>query len=86
MADRPIPTIYFPRKPGEQGHPEPVPYVLTDDDLIRLFQLTNESPHQTLQRYRAQGLLRAFQVSRFNRYSLPEVLAFVERLELDKPR
>jgi len=79
-----VPTIYFPRRAGEP--PEPVPYVLTDEDLVRLLQLTNDDPKQTLARYRAAGLLRAFQVGRFNRYDLGEVVAFIERLKVENPK
>jgi hypothetical protein len=84
MPDVHVPTIFFPRRGDTPA--EPVPYVLTDEDLIRLLQLDPEKGKQTLDYYRREGLLRATQVSRFNRYKLPEVLQFLDRLDAKNPR
>lgn len=84
-AERQAPLVYFPRRPGAE--PDPVPYVLTDDDLIRLLQLDEtggERPEFTLAYYRKRGLLRATKIGRVNRYRLPEVIKFMERLDADQ--
>lgn len=77
-------TVYFPRRPGSDATPEPVPYVLTEGDLIRFTRLdetTSERPGRTLARYRDMGLLRGVQVGPNIRYTLPEALEFLERLK-----
>lgn len=80
-------TVYFPRRPGSDAAnavPEPVPYVLTEADLIRFTRLdetASERPGRTLARYRDMGLLRGVQVGPNIRYTLPEALEFLERLK-----
>ena len=37
MTADPIPVIYFPRRANEP--PDPVPFVLTEHDMIRLLRL-----------------------------------------------
>lgn len=84
-----INTIYFPRRDGEAGAPEPVPYVLTDKDMIRLTRLDetdNEKPERTLARYRQKGWLRSVQVGPEVRYTLPDALDFLDRLKEENPR
>jgi hypothetical protein len=79
-------TIYYPARDGQPA--EPVPYFLTDQDVIRLLQLDDNSggerPDLTLEYYRKRKLLRPVRVGKVNRYPLPEVLAFVDRLGIDQ--
>lgn len=83
-------TIYFPRRPQDgNAPPEPVPYVLTEADLIRLTRLDetdNERPERTLARYRQKGWLRSVQVGPEVRYTLPDALEFLDRLKEENPR
>jgi hypothetical protein len=82
-----IPTVYFPRKPGES--PEPVPYVLTADEVVRFTRLDETSaefPERNLAHYRKMGALRGTQIGWNVRYTLPDVLDFVEMLKELNPK
>jgi hypothetical protein len=77
-------TVYLP--PAGDRPAEPAPYVLTDDDVIRLARITTADPYETLRRYRGLGLLKATQLGKNVRYLLPDVLAFFERAKEENPR
>lgn len=69
------PAAYYP-----DG--QPVPFILTEAEAIRFLRLDTvgtEHPEYALQHYRASGLLRATQLSKRLFYTLPELLAFLER-------
>lgn len=77
-----IPTVYFPRRGDLPA--DPVPYLLTDRDLIRFTQLdetATEHPERSLSRYRREGFLRSVQVGTQLRTTLPEAIRFIARLE-----
>ncbi len=85
--DEAIPTVYFPRR-GDVP-PDPVPYLLTDADLIRFTQLDlsgTEHPERTLARYRQMGILKAVQIGTQTRYALRDAIEFIERLQATNPR
>jgi hypothetical protein len=81
-----ITTIYFPRRDGDTGAPEAVPYVLTEEDVIRLLRLEGKDPARTLQRYRQAGWLKPTQLGTRLRYTLPDVLACLENIQEAIPR
>ncbi len=83
-----IPLIYFPRKPGSMEPPEPVPFILTAEDVCRLTRIDEtevKAPEKTLERYRTQGILHGAMIGRELRYLLPDVLDFVETLKTLNP-
>lgn len=76
-----VPVVYFPRRNGEQ--PEPVPFVMTEDELIRFARIDETgvtNPADTIARYREMAILRGTRIGRFIRYTLPDVMKFLERL------
>ena len=78
-------TIYLPATADRPA--EPAPYVLTEADMVRLLRLDgNADPYQCLKRYRQKGWLRGTQVGRHIRYTLANVLRFLEILETANPR
>jgi hypothetical protein len=79
-------TIYFPRRDGDPGAPEAVPYVLTEADVIRLLRIEGKEPGRTLQRYRQAGWLKPTQIGTRLRYLLPDVLACLENIQEGIPR
>lgn len=87
-----IPTLYFPREHGAIAPmvaPEPVPFVMTEDELIRFLRLNDtgiKEPSRTLERYRREGWLKATQVGTRLRYQLPDVLKFLETAKEENPR
>lgn len=77
------PLCYFP------GTSIPVPFVCTEAEAIRVLRLDETAvgdPGRTLRYYREQGHLKAVQVGRSRRYTLPSLLALVERLQEVNPR
>lgn len=87
VAANEIPVTYFPARPGET--PAPVPFVLTDTDLIRFLRLDEagiEKPELTLRKYRSKGWLKGTQVGPRLRYRLPDVLAFLENAQEMNPK
>ena len=70
-----IATIYFP-----DGNP--VPEVLTENDLINLLRLNEDGPKDptlTIHYYRDKGLLRGIRIGKRIRYTKQEVLNFLEK-------
>ncbi len=68
---------------------EPVPYVMTESELIRFLRLDETGvadPSRTIRHYREKGILRATQIGRQLRYSLPNVLEFLELQDKHNPR
>ncbi len=69
------PTVYY-------ADGKPVPYLLTQDELIKFLRLDEVNvrfPEATIRRYRDQGHLRGVQVSKQVLFALPDVLAFIDR-------
>jgi hypothetical protein len=86
MTADPIPVIYFPRRANEP--PDPVPFVLTEHDMIRLLRLDDvkvKEPGKTLARYRKMGLLKGTRVGLKICYQLPDVLRFLNRSQEVNP-
>lgn len=82
-----VPILYFPRRGSES--PEPVPFLMTEADLIRFLRLDETGvgrPGETLTYYRKKSLLKATQVGRCLRYRLPDVLEFLENAKELNPR
>lgn len=80
-------TIFLPAK--GKAAPLPAPYLLTEAELIRFTRLDEtggERPERTLAYYRKQGSLRAVQVGRELRYTLPDAIDFLEKLKELNPR
>ena len=70
-----ITTIYFP-----DGNP--VPEVLTENDLIKLLRLNEDGPKDptlTIHYYRDKGLLRGIRIGKRIRYTKQEVLNFLQK-------
>ena len=62
---------------------QPVPELMTEDELIKFLRLDIDGPAhpgQTLQYYRDKGLLRATRVGKRLRYQRKEALEFLDRL------
>jgi len=60
----------------------PVPVVLTSEELIQLLRLDDRNPklaEATLKYYRDGGHLRGIRLGKTMRYTLNEVLKFLER-------
>lgn len=77
-------TIYLPAT--DDRPVEPAPYLLTGEDAIRFLRLGGADPQRTLQRYRSSGRLKAVQVGKQLRYTLPDLVAFIERTRQTNPR
>jgi len=77
-------TIYFPRV-GDDAPPDPVPFLLTEQDAIRFLRLEGDGA-ETLKYYRLKGWLKGTQVGRFTRYRLPDMLAFLETAQERNPK
>ena len=61
---------------------DPVPLVLTSTDLISLLRLDDQGPKNaeaTLKYYRDRHLLKGIRLGKKIRYTLPEVLEFLEK-------
>lgn len=71
----PFPILYFP-----EG--KPVPPLLTTEELIHLLRLDVNGPKNpkfTLEYYRERGLLRGIQVGKHLRYSILDIVEFLEK-------
>jgi hypothetical protein len=80
-----INTIYFPRV-GDAPL-EPVPYTMTEPELVRFLRLENAPhPSKTIRYYRERGILKAVQVGKNVRFLLPDVLEFLEKNKEANPR
>jgi hypothetical protein len=81
-----IPEIIY--LPATANRPvEPAPYLLTEDETIRLLRLDGgDDPYSSLKRYRNKGQLRATQVGKHVRYRLPDVIRFLEKATEENPR
>lgn len=78
-------AIFMP--PTADRPAEPAPYVLTEEDMVRLLRLESVTdPYQTLYRYRSKGQLKGTQVGKHVRYTLPDVLEFLEIVKERNPR
>lgn len=81
-APQPVPVVYFPRS-GDIP-PDPVPYVLTAADVVRLGRLDlteTDRPDLAVERYRNLGAIRGTQIGKTVRYLLPDVLRFLSGLQ-----
>jgi hypothetical protein len=61
----------------------PAPYVMNSEDAIKFLRIdTNrtKAPEATLQYYINEGLLRPITIGKCRKYTLPELLKFIERL------
>lgn len=70
-----IPVCYFP-----DG--TPCPYLMTEDEAIRFLRIDTvniKDRSSTLRRYREAGVLRGIQISKVVLYSLPKLIAFIDR-------
>lgn len=76
-------AVYLPRHGDTPA--EPAPYVMTDEDVVRMLRGQSENAYQALYRLRRQGL-KAVAVFGQVRYLLPDVLAFLEQLKESDPR
>lgn len=72
------------------GNPHGYPTLLTEEEAIRYLRLDTirglKNPHETLARYRANGLLRGTQVSKSVFYRKIELDRFLDRLTNENPR
>jgi hypothetical protein len=59
----------------------PAPYILTDRDLIKFLRLDEQKtdPANTLQNYRDRGQLRGTYIGKHLRYTLPQVIEFLDQ-------
>ena len=83
--------VEFPSTSILPGNPpEPCPELLTEEEAIRYLRLDTikglKNPGETLERYRAQGVLRGTQVSRKIFYRRAELDRFLERQTDQNPR
>jgi hypothetical protein len=76
-------TVYMPT---EDGRTQPAPYVLTDEEVVRMIRLECKDTEQALKRYRQSGLLKPTQVGNRLRYLLPDVLRFLADAQEANPR
>lgn len=76
-------TVYMPTT---DGRTQPAPYVLTDEEVIRMIRLECRDPEQALKRYRSKGWLSPTQVGNNLRYLLPDVLKFLANVREENPR
>lgn len=79
-------TVYFARYDG--APPEPVPYYLTAEELVRFVRLDaagTKDPERTLAHYRKLGVLKGVQIGNNIRYMLPDAIEFGERLKAVNP-
>ena len=68
--------------PDGQGGWQPVPSLMTEEEVIRFLRLDAEDgadPTQTLARYRNAGQLVAIKVGRWNRYRRADLEDFLAR-------
>lgn len=80
-----VQTIYLPRT-GDEA-PEPAPYLLTEAEVIRILRLEKcPHPSNTIRYYRDRGMLKAVQVGKNVRFTLPDVLEFIENSKRENPR
>ena len=78
-------TIFLP--PVGDRPAEPAPYLMTDEEAARLLRLDAvKDPYQALKRYRTTGRLKGVQVGNHVRYTLPDVLKFIEDTKQENPR
>ncbi len=76
--------LMMPGSPSEH-----VPYVMSEAELIRFLRLDETGvadPKRTIRHYREKGILKATQIGRQLRYSLPNVLKFLELQDEHNPR
>jgi len=76
-------VIYMPTK---DGHTEPAPHVLTDEEVARFCRLDCANVDESLRRYREKGWLRPVQIGRSLRYRLPDVVKFLDKIQSENPR
>jgi hypothetical protein len=76
-------VIYMPT---QDGRTQPAPYVLTEDEVIRLYRLESNDPERSLQRLRQKGWLKPTQVGKQLRYLLPDVLRALANIQEDNPK
>jgi hypothetical protein len=76
-------TVYLPRD-GDKP-PEPAPYVMTAEDVVRLLQSSSTNPYHALYRLRQRGLKCVAPMGKV-RFLLPDVLAMLEDLKESDPR
>lgn len=70
-----VPVCWFP-----DG--TPCPYLMTETEAIRFLRIDTvniKDRSGTLRRYREAGVLRGVQISKVVLYTLPELIAFIER-------
>ena len=75
--------------PDGQGGWQPVPSLMTEQEVIRFLRLDaedNPDPVQTLARYRNAGQLVAIKVGRWNRYRRQDVEDFLAKKSEQKQR
>ena len=69
-------------RPRKTANGNPAPLVLTSNDLINLLRLDDQGPKNgeaTLKYYRDRGLLKGIRLGKKIRYTLPDVLVFLEK-------
>lgn len=84
-SDSALLPVFMPA-PVEGRPPEPVPFVMTEEDVARFLRLTSQDPYKTLHRYRQMGLLKGTQIGLQIRYQLPDVLEFLKLSQASNPR
>lgn len=75
--------------PDGQGGWQPVPVLMTEQEVVRFLRLDAEDgtdPAQTLARYRNAGQLVAIKVGRWNRYRRQDVEDFLATKSEQKQR
>lgn len=87
-----LPPVYRRESDGtltEVAPAMPCPELLTEDEAVRYLRLDLvdiENPHETLRRYRKQGLVRGTQVGKCIRYRRAELEHFLSRVTESNPR
>lgn len=80
-------TIWLPAQGDRPA--EPCPYVMTDDDVMRLLQVSKETDrakYMALWAQRQENGLQATRVLKEVRYLLPDVLRWLENQREDRTR
>jgi hypothetical protein len=77
-------TIFLPATADRPA--EPAPYLMTEEDVVRLLRIDSADPYSCLRRYRNKGQLAATQVGNHVRYLLPNVIEFLERATKENKR
>ena len=71
--------------PGEAGN-VPAPYLMTVEEAARFLRIESSEPDETLRYYRQKGWLKAVQIGKKVRFTLPDLIECVEKAKEMNPR